>query len=190
MMSDDVSGVSQVDKPFQVQALVVQALVAHLAVEGLDDAVLSRLSRLDEVQLDLVLVGALIEGAPSELRPVIDLDHARFAACFEQPLQHPNHAMTARGVHRSNGYLPRPDGYPPRPPEPRGGSSPRKQSTTLRVRKRRPPLSVSCMKSMKSILHVWFKAVPVSVVRRAMTCHCRFISWRVLLPNHDAWERQ
>ena len=46
---DDVPGVVRVHEPFEVQALV-----AHLAVEGLDNAVVGGVARLDEVQLDLV----------------------------------------------------------------------------------------------------------------------------------------
>jgi hypothetical protein len=41
---DDVLGVVQVHKPFEVEALI-----AHLTIEGFDDVVLCRLSRLDEV---------------------------------------------------------------------------------------------------------------------------------------------
>ena len=52
---DDVSGVMQVDEPFEIEAFV-----AHLAVEGFDDAILCGFSRLDEVPLDLVLVRPLI----------------------------------------------------------------------------------------------------------------------------------
>ena len=72
---DDASGVVQVHEPFQVQALI-----AHLAIEGFDDAVLCGFSRLDEVQLDLVPVGPLVQSAPGELRPIIDLNHLFFTA--------------------------------------------------------------------------------------------------------------
>ena len=46
---DDVPGVVQVHEPFEVQALV-----AHLAVGGLDNAVLGGFARLDEAQFDPV----------------------------------------------------------------------------------------------------------------------------------------
>ena len=54
----------------------VQALVAKLAVERLDQCFVGRLARLLEVQRDIVLVGPAVEGFRDELRPVIDLNRA------------------------------------------------------------------------------------------------------------------
>jgi hypothetical protein len=60
--------------------LHVQALVAQLAVERFDIAVLDRLARADEVQMNTVLVGPVIQRLAGELAPVVDRDRLRRTA--------------------------------------------------------------------------------------------------------------
>jgi len=67
--------VEQVSKPFYVQALVAQ-----FAVEGFDLAVLSGLSRFDEVSFDWVSIRPLISSDTSELAGIVPLDELRRAA--------------------------------------------------------------------------------------------------------------
>ena len=50
----------------------VQTLVAELAVEALDEAVLDRLARTDEVELDASAVGPSVERSTGEFRPIVD----------------------------------------------------------------------------------------------------------------------
>ena len=63
---DRFLGVVQTD-----EHMLVKALVAKLAIEALDVAVLDRLPRLNEVQLHAVCIGPGVERFTDELRPVI-----------------------------------------------------------------------------------------------------------------------
>ena len=59
------------------EPVLVQALVAELAVEALDVGVLRRLAGLDQAQLDAALVGPLVERPARELRPLVGPDRLR-----------------------------------------------------------------------------------------------------------------
>src|SRR5687768_10391072 len=57
--------IGEADRP-----VLVQALVAKLAVETLDIGVLDRLAGTNEAQIDLAGVGPRVERPPGKLRPV------------------------------------------------------------------------------------------------------------------------
>ena len=65
-VGDDVAGLGERDEP-----MLVEALVAELAVEAFDVAVLRRAARFDQDVLDAVLLRPGDEGAAGELRPVV-----------------------------------------------------------------------------------------------------------------------
>lgn len=67
-----VSRIVQSEKP-----VFVEALLAELAMEALDVAVLHRPTRGDEVQSDLVFVSPLIQRLGSEFSAVINNDSHR-----------------------------------------------------------------------------------------------------------------
>src|SRR5512137_2990385 len=73
--------------------MLVQALLAQPAVEALDEGVLDRLARLDELQLNAALVGPLIEYAAGKFRPVVALNHCRQSASATQPFQYSLHPL-------------------------------------------------------------------------------------------------
>jgi len=50
--------------------VLVEAFVAEAAIEALDEGVLDRPARLDEVEMDVVLVGREVEGPTGELGAV------------------------------------------------------------------------------------------------------------------------
>ena len=87
--------VGQIEEP-----VLVQTLVAELAVEALDETVLHGPSGGDEVQLHLILVSPLIHHLTGKLGPVVDHDRLRLAASSLQFFQHPHAPLTRlRGVH-------------------------------------------------------------------------------------------
>ena len=65
----------------------VETVLAHLSIEALDERVLRRLTRLDEVQLDEVVVGPLVEHAARELRAAVAHDRARQPTASCQSLE-------------------------------------------------------------------------------------------------------
>src|SRR5207247_383949 len=79
--------VSEIHEP-----ALVQAFIAELSVEALDERVLRRLAALDEVQRHLILIGRLIPNAAGGLRSVIYLGCCRCASSFSLPSPHPPHA--------------------------------------------------------------------------------------------------
>src|SRR5437868_5966654 len=62
----DGPGIGQAGEP-----MLVQALVAWLAVEALDEPFLARLARIDEAQRHPTLVGPLIQRPAREFWPVV-----------------------------------------------------------------------------------------------------------------------
>ena len=60
------AGISQA-----VEDLLVQAFIPQAAVEGLDEAILLRLARVDVVPFDTVLVGPFQDGLAGELGSVV-----------------------------------------------------------------------------------------------------------------------
>src|SRR5208283_4736466 len=100
---DDLPGIADGNEP-----VLVQALVAELAVEALDIAVLHRFSRLDEVLLHPFGEAPLVQRTPGELRAVVGADLPWSSALADQPLQHPHHARSRqRGVHLNRQALTR-----------------------------------------------------------------------------------
>lgn len=85
-------GVGQVEEQTRIQALV-----AEPAVEALDEAVLDRPPRANEVQLHAVLVSPDIHSAAAKLRTVIDRDRVRQAAALGEALQ-AQHGLQFRPV--------------------------------------------------------------------------------------------
>src|SRR5216683_7166288 len=89
--------------------LLVQSLLAQPAVEALDEGVLDRFSRLDELQLNAALVGPLIEYAAGKFRPVVALNHCRQSAPATQPFQYSLHPLAGeREVDLDGQTLPTP----------------------------------------------------------------------------------
>lgn len=71
----------------------IQALVAELPVEALDEAVLDGLAGPNEDQLDAVLVGPLVQGAARALRAVVEHQPAGIrAALCRDPIEDPSRA--------------------------------------------------------------------------------------------------
>src|SRR5690606_4758038 len=66
----------------------VQAVVAEGAVEALDEAVLHRLARLNEVDLDATGIRPGVERPARELRTVVGHDHVGQASLAPQALEH------------------------------------------------------------------------------------------------------
>ncbi len=62
---DGTSGVQR------YEPMVVQALVPELAIEALDEGILRRAARRDELQVHAVAIRPLIERAAGELRPLV-----------------------------------------------------------------------------------------------------------------------
>ena len=59
------------------ESVLVQALVTGLAAERLDEGVLCRLARLDQLELEAVAVSPLVEHLAGELRPLVGADRYR-----------------------------------------------------------------------------------------------------------------
>lgn len=80
--------------------MLVEALVPELPVEALDEAVLLRLARVDEVQPHTAFVGPLVERPARQLRLVVQDDGIRDGApLFSQAVKHADHALAReRGV--------------------------------------------------------------------------------------------
>lgn len=113
------------------EQMLVEAFIATLAVEALDEGVLHRLTGSDEAELDVTPMRPRINGATAELGAVIAEDRLRCATLLDQTLQ---------------------DLHPYRPVKLRPGSAARhsrlKSSATLSTRKRRPSAKASIMKSI------------------------------------------
>src|SRR5690606_30092462 len=92
---DAAPRVGQAKKPVQIEALV-----AKLSVEALDEAVLDRLTRSDEGQGHASLVGPLLERPAGALRAVVEDDAAGVATALSSDgVQDSPDSMTGeRGV--------------------------------------------------------------------------------------------
>ena len=104
-LPDDGSSMRKV-----VEVVIVQALVAKLAVERLDVAVLHGPARLNELECDGVSVSPLIERLGSEFRPLVGANRRRPAAKARNTLEHANdvvasHAMIERDLERLLGEV-------------------------------------------------------------------------------------
>lgn len=84
-------GVGEGDKP-----VGIEALVAHAAVEALDEAVLYRLAGLDEAEVDAAVSGPRIEGATAEFTPVVQRLDCRLAALRDHRVERTNHGLAGQ----------------------------------------------------------------------------------------------
>ena len=66
---DEELSIGQIGEPVGVEAFVPKA-----AIEALDEGVLDWLTGIDELQLDVVLVGPLVEDLTGQLRAVVEHD--------------------------------------------------------------------------------------------------------------------
>ena len=80
-----------------VEDVRVQALVAHLAVEGLHEGVLDGFARFDEVQLDAALVGPLVQSAAGEFGAVVDDDDLGQSVDLSRLVESSGHAESRDG---------------------------------------------------------------------------------------------
>jgi hypothetical protein len=64
------------------EEVLIEAFVAQPSVEALDESVLNRFARFDELDPHPALVGPLVERPPGELRAVVGLDHGRQSAPY------------------------------------------------------------------------------------------------------------
>ena len=103
---DEQLGIGQAGEPVDIEALV-----AKTAVEALDEGVLDGLAGVDELQLDLLLIGPVIEHPARQFRSVVehldhaypwkrgsDLDGCGFAGAGIEDRQHPQPAPRGQGV--------------------------------------------------------------------------------------------
>jgi hypothetical protein len=79
---DRVAGIAEIGEP-----VLVQTLVSELAVEAFDEAVLDRLARANEAELDASPVGPGIHRAAHELRAVVGYHCYGFPSLLEEPIQ-------------------------------------------------------------------------------------------------------
>ena len=107
---DDLSGLAHAVEP-----VLVEALVAELAVEALHVAVLLGLAGPDKGALHPVSVAPLVQGRSRELGPVLRVDSLGLAVKLDQIVQYSGYAMLGyRAVPpRSTGSSEY--GRPPRP---------------------------------------------------------------------------
>lgn len=79
------------------EPLLVEALVSERAVEAFDEAVLDRLPRLDEVELDVSLFGPGRQRDAQELRSVVRHQSARKPKGFRELIEHSHHPIGRDG---------------------------------------------------------------------------------------------
>ena len=90
------------------QPVLVQAFVAACAVEALDERILRRLPRIDEIQHHPVRVRPGIERRAGELGPVVADDRARIPAYLRDAIEHARHPLARqREVHLDHRALTR-----------------------------------------------------------------------------------
>jgi len=94
---DHVAGLGKRREP-----VLIEALIAELAVEALDVAVLHGAARLDQQVRDAVLLRPGDEGPAGELWPIVGTQGARIAAEPGGPLQHPHDTGAADAVVNGN----------------------------------------------------------------------------------------
>lgn len=68
-ITDFLPGVSKILEP-----MFIQTLIAEFSVKALDVTILNRLSRLDQLQLNAMMVSPLIQCSASIFRPLIGSD--------------------------------------------------------------------------------------------------------------------
>jgi hypothetical protein len=88
---DRSAGVAEINEP-----VLIQTLVSELAVEALDIAVLNRLPRTDEAELDALSVSPCIESSASELRPVVRDHSDRLSSRLEEAIEHAGYTLSGQ----------------------------------------------------------------------------------------------
>jgi len=74
--------------------MVVQAFIPKPAVEALDERILRRFARLDQLELHAVLVGPLVQCLAGEFRPLVSPDRLGIAPETRRLIEHPGHVMS------------------------------------------------------------------------------------------------
>src|ERR1700722_6947296 len=82
----------------------VQAFASELAVEGFDEAVVSRLARPREVQHNALLISPDIEITGDKLRSLVDADRLGVANSFANALQGQHDILTPIAEARIDGW--------------------------------------------------------------------------------------
>src|SRR5258706_15441388 len=85
---DRVAGFCDRAPPMQIEQLV-----PHATVVALDDGVLDRLPRLDELERDAMLIGPGVEKAAAELGAIVDRDPRWIAALQRNLVESSDHAQ-------------------------------------------------------------------------------------------------
>ena len=94
------------------EPVLVEALVAELAVEGLDVSVLIRLAGFDEEQLDASRMSPGQHGPAAEFLAVIGSDRLGQATCRSQLVKNADELLPTHRAFRDDG-----DRFVRRPPE-------------------------------------------------------------------------
>src|SRR5574343_333717 len=74
--------------------MVVQTLIPKAAVEALDERILCRFSRLDQLELHTVLVSPLVQCLAGKFRPLVSPDRLRIAPETSRLIEHSGHVMS------------------------------------------------------------------------------------------------
>lgn len=82
----------------RTEPVLIEAFVPELTVERLDEGILRGLTRLNQLQLDVALIGPLIECLAGELGPLVGADRFRVAAKPRHLVQRPCDAKAADTV--------------------------------------------------------------------------------------------
>ena len=99
---DLVPGIVESHKP-----VLVEALVTKLTVEALDNAILDRLSRPDEIQPNPMAIGPRIECSAGKLGSVVHHQADGLATLLDGPFQDPCDPLTGqRGIDFDRQALP------------------------------------------------------------------------------------
>ena len=86
---DDLAGFADAGEP-----MLVQALLSVAAIETLDVGVLRWLARVDEIQLDAVIIGPSIQRSPAQFRAIIDDQDIGVSSLTGHAFQHLDHPFS------------------------------------------------------------------------------------------------
>src|SRR5690348_6003329 len=76
------------------EPVVVETLTAKRAVQTFNERILVRLSRLDEVQLNTILMRPLIHRRSGEFRPIVGPDHGGYTTLDFQSFKNLSHSLS------------------------------------------------------------------------------------------------
>ena len=74
--------------------MVVQALIPEPAVEALDERILRRFARLDQLELHAMLAGPLVQCLAGKFRPLVCPDRLGIAPETSHLIEHSGHVMS------------------------------------------------------------------------------------------------